>query len=107
MTSHCASVAESREINEGESALHFADRCVLRAPSLRHFPNSWWTGVRMLEISMRRLTSFAAFAAFAAALAGADAAARADAVDDELRAYDQLLKPTGDALAAIKCDSRD
>ncbi|GIL41802.1 DUF6624 domain-containing protein [Roseiterribacter gracilis] len=54
------------------------------------------------------------FATFAAALVAATVApshafavARADAVDDELRAYDQLLKPTGDALAAIKCDARD
>jgi hypothetical protein len=58
----------------------------------------------MLEISMRRLALFVAAALAAAPVA---AFARADAVDDELRAYDQLLKPTGDALAANKCDARD
>jgi hypothetical protein len=61
---------------------------------------------------MRRLVLFAAIAASLAAApswnaAFASATERGDAVEDELHAYDQLLKPTGDTLAAIKCDTRD
>jgi hypothetical protein len=66
---------------------------------------------------MRRWVLFAAMAVSlsATAVRGAagqprqDAVApgRDDAVERELRAYDQLLKPTAEALAASRCDTRE
>ncbi|MDB5368283.1 MAG: hypothetical protein JWM77_4210 [Rhodospirillales bacterium] len=63
---------------------------------------------------MRRWVLFAALTASLTAMAARGGAAErapgdaaGDAVERELRAYDQLLQPTADALAAVHCDTRE
>jgi hypothetical protein len=53
----------------------------------------------------RKMRGPVLLAAFVVALAAGPA--RSDSVDDELRAYDDLLRPTATALSQLRCDARD